>query len=582
MAASDDHDPPIKPQLGFWDAISIIIGIVIGSSIYVIPSIINGHLSSPAEVLGIWVLGGILCLIGALCYAELATAYPQMGGDYVYLTKAFGPWFGFQFGWAQLAVILTSSIGMMGFVFGQYAVKLFGLADEIAPSATVGFAILAIAVLSVINIMGVVLGKMTQNILTVTKVLGLGGIIFAGFMWGHGTQSSWIAHAATEKIPSFGTALILVLYAYGGWNDAAFVAADMRERRHIPTTLLLGTGGVMIIYLLINAAYIQGLGFQNTQGFNPTPIAARVLELGGEWAAKAISVLVMISALGAMNGLLFAGSRVCSALGAEHRAFAELGRWNRSLGTPVWSLLALAAISVAMVLAVGTKTGRDAIDSVLFSCGIGQVWFDSSDSSLNALRNQGIDDPKVFSALAELSGKTFSSEQAFLTEFSGKYGYFPPSWGEKLLTLRRGPMPWDKYFGGFDTLFAGTAPVFWLFFLFTGLALFVLRENDKETERPFLVPGYPYLPSIFCAMCIFGLYSALKYAELVSLIGIVPLLLGVPLYFWSARSPMPRRDDVIADHAPAELVTGAPSDQRIQAAPGPREAQPSPGAGSAE
>jgi amino acid transporter len=503
--AATDHDPPIKPQLGLWDAVSIIIGIVIGSSIYVIPSIINGHLSSPAEVLGIWVLGGVLCLIGALCYAELATAYPRMGGDYVYLTRAFGPWFGFQFGWAQLAVILTSSIGMMGFVFGQYAVKLFGIAEEGAALATVGFAIIAIALLSLINIMGVVLGKVTQNILTITKIVGLGGIIFAGFFWGQTTDSTWAAHAASEKIPSFGTALILVLYAYGGWNDAAFVAADMRERRHIPTTLLLGTGGVMVIYLLINAAYIHGLGFQNTQGFNPTPIAARVLGLGGDWAAKAISVLVMISALGAMNGLLFAGSRVCTALGTEHRAFAELGRWNRSLGSPLWSLFALAAISIAMVLAVGTKMGRDAIDQ-----GLGAV--------------------------------------------------------------KLGPMPWDKYFGGFDTLFAGTAPIFWLFFLFTGLALFVLRENDKETERPFLVPGYPYIPSIFCAMCIFGLYSALKYAELVSLIGIVPLLLGVPLYFWSARRPIIRED--IATDTAAGLVHGDPTDDRIQPAPGTVPAAP--------
>src|SRR5262245_50606114 len=127
MRMKNDQSQPIEPQLGLWDAVSIIIGIVIGSSIYVIPAIINGHLSSPEEVLGIWTLGGVLCLVGALCYAELATAYPRMGGDYVYLTKAFGPWFGFQFGWAQLAVILTSSIGMMGFVFGDYAVKLTGI-----------------------------------------------------------------------------------------------------------------------------------------------------------------------------------------------------------------------------------------------------------------------------------------------------------------------------------------------------------------------------------------------------------------------------------------------------------------------
>jgi amino acid transporter len=389
-----------------------------------------------------------------------------MGGDYVYLTRAFGPFAGFQFGWAQLAVILTSSTGMMGFVFGEHAVKLFGIAKDDAPAATVWFALGAIGILAAINLLGVVLGKATQNILSLTKVLGLGGIILAGLIFGQ-PSGAWQSHAATDSAASFGTALILVLYAYGGWNDAAFVAAEMRNRRDIPTTLILGTAGVMLIYLLVNVAYIQALGFPQTQGFNPTPIAARTLERVGGWASSAISILVMISALGAINGLLFAGSRVCAALGADHSAFETLGRWNRRLGSPVWSILALAGISMAMVLAVGTKYGRDTIDQVLTSIGL--------------------------------------------------YA-----------------LPWDKYFGGFDTLFAGTAPVFWLFFLLTGLALFVLRRKDPHMERPFRVPAYPVVPLIFCGMCIFGMYSALVYAKWVALIGLVPLLLGIPLY-WVSR-----------------------------------------------
>jgi APA family basic amino acid/polyamine antiporter len=470
MASNAEASQPAPPQLGLWDAVSIIIGIVIGTSIYVTPSFINAHLHSPTEVMVLWTIGGILCLIGALCYAELGTAYPRMGGDYVYLTKAFGPWFGFQFGWAQLAVILTASIGMMGFAFGDYAVKLMGMSEsEAAPPIKVTLAVLAVAGLTAINILGVVFGKHTQNVLTLTKVIGLGGIVVAGLVYGK-PDGAWAAGKATESLPSYGTALILVLYAYGGWNDAAFVAAEMRNKRHIPTTLLLGTGGVMVIYLLINAAYIQALGFSATQGFNPSPIAARTAGTMGEWAAKSISLLVMISALGAINGLLFAGSRVCSALGNEYSVFAGLGRWHPKFGSPVWSLSAMAAIGIAMILGVGTEIGQGLIDSTL--------------------------------GLAHL-----------------------------------GPMPWKKYFGGFDTLFAGTAPVFWFFFLLTGLALFVLRENDKTTKRPFLVPLYPYTPTIFCAMCLFGLYSALAYAGLVALIGLVPLLIGVPLYAVSRYTP---------------------------------------------
>jgi amino acid transporter len=290
----------------------------------------------------------------------------------------------------------------------------------------------------------------------------------------------------------------------------------------------------------------------------------------------------MISALGAMNGLLFAGSRVCSALGKEHRVFAELGRWNTTLGSPVWSLLALAAISIAMIVSVGTKAGRDAIDSVLIQCRIGNIWFDFSESSIKALEEQGV--PKdVLSQLPALHEKPFPSEDAFFREAPPLRipGYDPgvdfkaetKIFKEKLLAFRKGPMPWEKYFGGFDTLFAGTAPVFWLFFLFTGLALFVLRENDKETERSFKVPFYPYLPSIFCAMCIFGLYSALKYAELVSLIGIVPMLIGVPLYALSRlRGRM--EEELLApapeEAAPPQEPAAEPGDDRIQTAPDAR------------
>jgi len=140
-----------------------------------------------------------------------------------------------------------------------------------------------------------------------------------------------------------------------------------------------------------------------------------------------------------------------------------------------------------------------------------------------------------------------------------------------------GPMPWDKYFGGFDTLFAGTAPIFWLFFLFTGLALFVLRENDKETERPFRVPLYPYLPSIFCAMCIFGFYSALKYAELVSLIGFGLLLVGVPLYALARPTPPAVVHEPLPPAAPFAPAP-QPETERIQLEPDAHiERAPEPG-----
>src|SRR5947209_5607979 len=169
----------VPAPLGLWDAVSIIVGIVVGVGIFETPPDVFGSVSGPGVALGVWALCGLLALVGALCYAELASTYPRSGGDYVYLGRAFGPWLGFLFAWAQLAVILTGSIGMLAFVFGDYAVRLWGL----PPERAVAFAAGAVAALSLVNLLGVVVGKGTQNVLTALKVVGLGGILVAGFFW---------------------------------------------------------------------------------------------------------------------------------------------------------------------------------------------------------------------------------------------------------------------------------------------------------------------------------------------------------------------------------------------------------------
>lgn len=472
----DEQSAAGKAQLGLWDTVSIIVGIVIGASVYKTPPVIFGNVTSPLNGMAVWALGGFLSLVGAFCYAELATTYPRSGGDYVYLTRAYGPWMGFLFGWAQLAVILTSSIGLMGFVFGDYAVELWqnqtGQTLNPHEKEMTAFYLAAAAIggLTALNIVGVVLGKWTQNLLTLAKVVGLTGIIVSGFFWSK--PGAWSAESWNVSLPvgpGFGVALILVLYAYGGWNDAAFVASELRDRANIARALILGTAGITVIYLAVNLAYILGLGFDGSREFRP--VAADVLRGPlGDAGFKAMCILVMISALGAINGLIFAGSRVYATLGADHSVFALLGKWHPTLKTPVYALLVQAVIGIGMVAAVGIEVGRTFIDRCAAS-------------------------------------------------------------------LSLPPLPWKEYFGGFDTLFAGTAPVFWGFFLLTGVALFILRIKDRDIERPFALsfPFYPLLPVIFCGMCLFGIYSAINYAKYLSMIGLVPLLIGIPLYFVSSR-----------------------------------------------
>ena len=454
----------VHAHLGLWDAVSIIIGIVVGTAIFKTPQYVFANVHGPWLGMGCWLLGGVLALLGSLCYAELATTYPRMGGDYVYLTRAFGRSVGFLFGWAQLTVILTGSIGAMAYAFGDYAIELL----HGDPAHSVWLAVGSVVVLTVLNMIGVVFGKSVQNLLTVVKVLGLCGIVVAGFVWGG--EASWASEQPMAG-PGFGLAMVFVLYAYGGWNDAAFVAAEVRHRhRNMPLALILGTAGITAIYLLVNAAFLWGLGFEGVKASSAP--AADVAQLAfGPWGSKAISLLVIASALGAINGLIFTGSRIYVSLGADHRLFAWLGRWNHQRAAPLRSLLTQSAIALLLILLVGTEAGRDGVDSVM---------------------------------------------RAF----------------------RLSPLPWDQYFGGFDTLVAATAPVFWGFFLLTGYSLMLLRAIDRDIHRPFSAPFYPLEPILFCGMGHFMLFSAISYAQGLALLGLVPLAIGVPLYAisqWSAN-----------------------------------------------
>jgi amino acid transporter len=361
MAHSDGDAKANLAPLGLWDVVSIMIGIVVGVSIYEVPPFMLQNVSGPGTALGIWALCGLLSFVGALCIAELASTYPHSGGDYVYLTRAFGPWLGFQFGWFQLAAIRTANIAMMGFVFADYAAKLWDVPRGQLWLWTFG----AVGVLAFLNLMGVVFGKGTQNFLTLAKVIGLGGVVVAGFGWP--LPLATVEPSAPTSTPSLANALVVVFLAYGGWNDAAFVAAEVRGGpKAIARALLLGTAAITLIYVLINAAFLWGLGFERAS--RSQAIAADLLALPlGEGGKRAMSILVMISALGAINGMLLSGSRVYATMGADHAVFAWLGRSYGRMRTPWAALLAQTAISLVMIAVVGTEGGRALVDSLLTS-----------------------------------------------------------------------------------------------------------------------------------------------------------------------------------------------------------------------
>jgi amino acid transporter len=307
-------------------------------------------------MVGLWAAGGLLSLIGALCYAELATAYPHDGGDYVYLTRAFGRPMGFLFAWAQFWIVRPGSIGAMAYVFARYANELWPLGEGAV--ALMIWATVSVVALTVINILGVQQGKWTQNLLTAVKFGGLLAIVAIGML-----MRAPVAAPAQSGggQADYRLALILILYAYGGWNEMAYVAAEVREpRKNILRSLVVGTLAVTGIYVLVNLAFAHALGFAGFAGAKA--VAAEVLRLRfGGWGGRAISVLICISALGAINGLIFTGARITYAMGRDHRIYAWLGQWSERRGTPVRSLVIQAGMTLALMIAFGWKSGFGAM-----------------------------------------------------------------------------------------------------------------------------------------------------------------------------------------------------------------------------
>lgn len=359
-------------RLGVADTVSLIVGVVIGAGIFETAPLVFANVGGAGMGLLCWVLGGVLSLVGACCYAELASTYPRAGGDYVYLRRAFGPPMGFFFAWSQLALILTASIGMMAYVFADYAGAVFSFGERTGALVAAG----AVLVLTALNLASISVGKTTQNLLTVLKVIGLASVVVAGFWQGGASAAPAPAAPVTSAAPaaSVGLAMILVLYTYGGWNDAAFVAAEMKEKRHIARSLLLGTGLVTLIYLVVNAAFVAGLGFDGVRASRA--VAADLLgSRVGPAGRTGIAVLVMISALGAANGLILMGARVHASLGRDYSGLAALGRWSRGRGQPFWALVVQAAVTIALIVFAGLGVGRSVVNAAFARLGVaGTSW----------------------------------------------------------------------------------------------------------------------------------------------------------------------------------------------------------------
>ncbi len=435
-----------RPSLTLADAVAMIVGIVIGVGIFRAPPIVAGNSSSTGVFLALWLAGGVISLVGALCYAELGSAYPNAGGEYFFLRRAYGGWLGFLFAWARMTVIQTGAIAAIAFVIGDYATQILPLGEK----SSAIYAALAVAAITWLNIIGTTESKWLQNILAIVLALSILGVVVAGLS--ATPPAAAAAVTADKSAPLFsGLALIFILLTYGGWNEAAYLTAEMRDtKRGIVRALIVGILIITTLYLLLNLAYVNALGLAGMR--ESKAVATDLMKATwGDAGALVLGAAVITAALSTLNATIFTGARTNYALGRDFALFGFLGRWHEKAMAPVNALLWQGAIALTLVLLAS----------------------------------------------------------------------FTPD--------------------GFQTMVAYTAPAFWLFFLLTGVSLFMLRRQQPVNADPFRVPFYPLTPLAFCAMCVYMLYASFTYAmsldpgSIGAIVSIAVLCAGIPVLFVARR-----------------------------------------------
>jgi amino acid transporter len=433
-----------KRQISVWDGVAVVIGIVVGMGIFRAPSTVAGAAGSETVALLLWVLGGVVSLLGALTYAELAAAYPDKGGEYHFLRRAYGGPTAFVFGWARLTVIQTGTIAGAGFVIGDYLSAFAGLG---AYSSAI-YAAAAVVIVTLVNLLGLALSTRAQNALSALLVFCL-VIMTALAVFAGAPQAASAEPLALPPAAAIGFAMIFVLLTFGGWNEAAYLSGEVKNpQRDLTRILFIGVAAVTVLYVAVNWAYLSVLGLDAVAKSQTVGAELAAAEFGAAGAAF-VTLFVLAASLSTMNGTMFTGARSAYAVGRDFRALAPLGRWDETRSAPVTAILAQGAIALALVT-LGALTMKD--------------------------------------------GKN----------------------------------------AGFETMVAYTAPVFWLFFLMTGLAVIVLRFKEPNASRPFKTPLYPLPPILFAATAAWMLYSSVTYAGsqafgLGVAIGLGVLVLGIVL-----------------------------------------------------
>jgi APA family basic amino acid/polyamine antiporter len=437
-----DSLPKLARQIGLFDATMIVMGGIVGAGIFINPYVVAQRVHSPPLILGVWAAGGVIAILGAFVYAELGDRMPEVGGQYVYLGKAFHPAVGFLYGWVLLLVIQTGGMAAVTVTFARYFLELTGFAVSER-----WIVVLTLALLTAVNCLGVKPGSRVQSVLMVLKIAAIAGLVGAGLFLAKKPQP--ILHAVIDHpgsvnvLTAIGAAMVPVLFSFGGWQTTNFIASEIKDpRRNLGRALIIGVSGVISLYLLVNLVCLRVLGAEALSHTN-VPASAVMRMVSGEAGARLIALGIAVSTVGFLSQAILTAPRVYFAMAEDGLFFRSVAYVTRSTRVPVVAIL------------------------------LQSIW-------------------------------------AAIIAFTGKY--------EQILNF---VIPIDFFFIGLSA---------------TCLFVFRHRERSAPPNRGYRVPGHPITTLVFIVACWLVVGNTLYRYPANSLIGVLILLLGLPVYaFWARR-----------------------------------------------
>jgi basic amino acid/polyamine antiporter, APA family len=433
-APAADQTAGLRKNLRVLDGTAIVAGTIVGSGIFLVPAAIASQLVSPLAVLAVWLLGGVLSLFGALSIAELGTLYPGAGGLYVYLREIYGPLPAFLYGWGLLSMIHSGSIAGLAVAFGLYARHLFSLNPLTEKLISLGL----IALLTAVNCVGIHFAKIVQNLSSIIKFAGLvlmiGMLVYRGHSLGIAHERISL-HGITGLAVPLGVALVAVLWAFEGWHVVSFAVGEMKNpARDLPRSLISGTILVTLVYIFANCGYYAVLPAREI-AHSPAIASTAIAVAYGTRASQFISLLILISVLGAMNGMVLTGPRVYYAMARDGLFFKRFARTGKISGAPFFSLC-VQGIWAAGLTCSGTFV--QIINYVIFTA--------------------------------------------------------------------------------------------WIFYGLTVAGVIVLRRRIPERQHAFRMPGYPFVPVVFCLAALGIVFTSIAEDPVRALLGVCLILTGVPIF----------------------------------------------------